>query len=225
MKRSRQYYLRKAHRFLGLFLGVQFLLWTLGGLYFSWTHIEEIHGDHFLTESEKPFLTFDSLAFGFPAEESINSMQLVSVLDQPYFLINEVKLYHAVTGELRGGISEAEAVKIAKNQLKEDLAVAGIMYLTEVGEHHEFRGRPLPAWKVDFQSQENLSVYINAKDGRFERVRHRSWRWFDFLWMLHTMDYEGRDNMNNTLLRVFSILGLFTVLSGFLLYFTTFRWR
>jgi uncharacterized iron-regulated membrane protein len=39
--------------------------------------------------------------------------------------------------------------------------------------------------------------------------------------MLHTMDYNGRDNFGNILLRAFSIFGLVTVLSGFLLYFTS----
>ena len=36
-----------AHRYLGLFLGIQFLFWTISGLYFSWTDLDEIHGDHF----------------------------------------------------------------------------------------------------------------------------------------------------------------------------------
>ncbi len=41
------------------------------------------------------------------------------------------------------------------------------------------------------------------------------------LWMLHTMDYEGRDDMNNSILRAFSILGLLTISSGFALYFVS----
>jgi hypothetical protein len=35
------------------------------------------------------------------------------------------------------------------------------------------------------------------------------------------MDYEGRDNFNTTVLRAFSLLGLITVLSGFLLWYTS----
>ena len=37
--------------------------------------------------------------------------------------------------------------------------------------------------------------------------------------MTHTMDYEGRDNFNTLLLRAFSLLGLLTVLSGFVLWY------
>jgi uncharacterized iron-regulated membrane protein len=39
--------------------------------------------------------------------------------------------------------------------------------------------------------------------------------------MTHTMDYQGRDNFNTIVLRVFSLLGLLTVLSGFVLWFTS----
>ena len=39
---------RKTHRFLGVFIGIQFLFWTISGLYFSWTDIDDVHGDHYL---------------------------------------------------------------------------------------------------------------------------------------------------------------------------------
>jgi hypothetical protein len=50
-------------------------------------------------------------------------------------------------------------------------------------------------------------AYVDAQSGIFKKVRHESWRWFDFLWMGHTMDYQGRDDFNNLLLRVFSLFG------------------
>jgi hypothetical protein len=36
--------------------------------------------------------------------------------------------------------------------------------------------------------------------------------------MLHTMDYQGRDKFSNLLLRIFSIAGMVTTLSGLALY-------
>lgn len=74
---------------------------------------------------------------------------------------------------------------------------------------------------ISYKTDEALKVYISIKDGKFQTVRHRSWRWFDFLWMTHTMDCEGRDNFNTVVLRTFSLLGLITVLSGFLLWNTS----
>lgn len=50
--------LRKIHRYLGLFVGVQLLLWTAGGLFFSLNSIERVRGE---TEaSEPPFLQLTS---------------------------------------------------------------------------------------------------------------------------------------------------------------------
>jgi hypothetical protein len=46
MAKSTTYYLRKSHRWLGVIIGIQFLAWTVSGLYFSWNDIDEIHGDH-----------------------------------------------------------------------------------------------------------------------------------------------------------------------------------
>ncbi|MBO0939190.1 hypothetical protein J2I47_21725, partial [Fibrella sp. HMF5335] len=46
MKRTWHLRIRKIHRYLGLFIGVQFLLWAVGGLYFSWSNLDNIHGDH-----------------------------------------------------------------------------------------------------------------------------------------------------------------------------------
>jgi len=44
--------------------------------------------------------------------------------------------------------------------------------------------------------------------------RHQLWRWFDFLWMLHIMDYDQRIDANNLLLRISASLALLFSLSG-----------
>ena len=67
--KSRSYYVRKAHRYLGVFIGVQFILWTLGGLYFSWTVLGEIHGDHLRHETMMP----DAAMFRVSPHEAISS--------------------------------------------------------------------------------------------------------------------------------------------------------
>jgi len=35
MAKSKHYYVRKTHRWLAVILGIQFKMWTIGGLYFS----------------------------------------------------------------------------------------------------------------------------------------------------------------------------------------------
>jgi hypothetical protein len=105
--------------------------------------------------------------------------------------------------------------------MKDGIEVIGIDRISVAGKHHEYRKKLLPAFVISYKSDEAIKAYVSIKDGKFQTVRHQDWRWFDFLWMTHTMDYEGRDNFNTLVLRAFSLLGLITVFSGFLLWFTS----
>lgn len=221
IKRKTAIKIRKAHRYLGIFLGIQFLIWTISGLYFSWTNIDEIHGDQFIKEvSPKGYTNLVSLDTVLPPFE-IHSLVLRTIADKPYYWINDKLLFDAQNGSYKALISEEEALKVASTHTLGDMKVKSVTLITETDQHHEYRGNPLPAYAIRYDSKENLVAYVSAKDGLFQKIRHRSWRWFDFLWMTHTMDYEGRDDFNNLILRAFSLLGLITVSSGFLLWYTS----
>lgn len=215
-------WIRKSHRYLGVFLGIQFLFWTISGLYFSWTNIDTIHGDHFKN------LEYDPQAFSklmAPTDlnlpEGIRSVEIRDISGTPYYWINQSQLYNALNGSAKLSINEEEALYIAERRIQPNFEVISVSHIDSVGKHHEYREKLLPAYVITYKSDENLKAYVSSIDGKFQTVRHRSWRIFDFLWMTHTMDYEGRDNFNTTLLRAFSLLGLITVLSGFLLWYTS----
>ena len=211
--------IRKAHRYLGLFLGIQFLFWTISGLYFSWTDLDEIHGDHFKKEKEQVSFTnlinINDLEFDDP----IKTFELREIADLPYYFINDSILFNAYNGNQKDSISVEEAIKISNKNILDKYKISSVAKIYEVGNHHEYRGKPLPAFVISYEGSEKLKSYVSIIDGKFQTVRHRDWRWFDFLWMTHTMDYETRDDFNNKLIRAFSLLGLITVMSGFLLWF------
>lgn len=214
--------IRQTHRYLGLFLGIQFLFWTISGLYFSWTNIDDIHGDRFKNLDYQP-QAFSNLISpsSLNVSEGLNTIELRDIDNVPYYWVNKKQLYSAIDGSPKNSITQDEALYIAKNYMKEGLEVESVEQITEVGKHHEYREKLLPAYVISFKTDEALKAYVSINDGKFQTVRHRSWRWFDFLWMTHTMDYEGRDDFNTTVLRAFSLLGLITVLSGFLLWYTS----
>lgn len=228
--------IRKAHRFLGVIFGIQFLLWTLGGLYFSWTDIDQVRGDDL--RSPEPGLIAENCNFSLPAiitalkaadtVSYIKSIQLITLLQKAYVqvtynngIMQKTKLADAVTGVLRPSLSEQEAVDVAKSRLQKTAAVTVVKYITAVNSHHEYREKPLPAYAVTFGGDVNATVYVGAETGMVHNLRNNRWRIFDFLWMLHTMDYSGRDNMNNWLLRIFSAAGLIAIVSGLALYTVT----
>ena len=213
--------IRKTHRYLGVFIGLQFLAWTVSGLYFSWTDLDEIHGDQFRVESPLEKGLFSNLISFDSIPVQVEKLSLVSIDNQPYYWINGQALYNAQTGILKKNISEKEAIRVARQNLIEGLKVDHVELLKTTDSHHEYRGQKLPAYAIHYDHPDLLVAYVDAKSGIFKKIRHESWRWFDFLWMGHTMDYAGRDNFNNLLLRIFSLFGLFTVISGFLLWGTS----
>ena len=213
-------WIRKAHRYLGIFLGIQFLMWTISGMYFSWTDIDEIHGDQFKKEKPKQ-ASFKNLmgTAQLKTLQPIQTLELLEIAKEPYYWINETTLYNAKTGDEKKAVTKEEAQQVANRYMLSDLKISGIELIENVGDHHEYRGRPLPAYEISYETPQHLKAYVAIENGAFQTVRHRDWRWFDFLWMTHTMDYQGRDNFNTLLLRAFSLLGLITVLSGFILWY------
>lgn len=231
--------LRKAHRYLGLCIGVQFMFWTLGGLYFSWTDIKAIRGEDVRVEPAAVPVVPGLLTGGSApsahlppgASADLAKLQFVNVLDEPhYFLRFQTAsgepgsiLVRLSDGNTRERAGEEQAREIAKRGLSLDLPVENVTLIEhhDVPKHHEYREQPLPAYAVTFGGPEGYTAYVSADDWQFRTVRSNSWRIFDFLWMLHTMDFEGRDDINNYLLRAFSIFGLVTILSGFALFFAS----
>ena len=86
--------------------------------------------------------------------------------------------------------------------------------LVESNPPTEFRERDLPAWRIDLADEDNTHIWVDAMTGRVAARRNDAWRRFDFFWMLHTMDYRGRDDFNHPLLIVVACLGLVTLGSG-----------
>lgn len=228
--------IRKSHRYLGVFFGVQFLFWTIGGLYFSWTNIKSIRGE----DVKKEEASIHIKALGQPFQSildqvkkkdtviKVKSIQVMSLFGVPHYQISfynkerlKTVLVHLQTNKLRDPLSKEEAVLVAKNCLTKKADFAGIEFITSTNGHHEYREKPLPAYAVKFTGAIQTTVYVSAELGTVQTFRNNQWRVFDFLWMLHVMDYQNRDNINNWLLRAFSILGLITIASGFVLYFFT----
>ncbi len=247
MAKSKHYYIRKTHRWLGVILGVQFLFWTIGGLYFSWVNIDDVHGDF---QKKKTPMFSTNLSLVSPASvidsikktqavDSVFSLQLIDILGQPYYQIRTAHvapsgneeppiqyanhLADAATGSLRPALTKEEAIEVAANRFNGEPVIKSVEYLTVTNNHHEYRESPLPAYAITFEHPGNTTVYVASELGTVQKFRNNKWRAFDFLWMMHTMDYEGRDNFGNLLLRVFSIFGLITVISGFVLFFISYK--
>lgn len=238
LKKNMNYNTRKIHRYLGVIIGVQFLFWTIGGLYFSWNNMDDVHGETLLKQDKKYFenVDFSKVQVGIDSlkklavVDSIHSIKLVETLGETflqlkYFSNNElnIQLIDTETGLLRSDFSEKECLEIASQQLIAPISIIKTEFLKneKTGNHHEYRGKLLPAYVFTLNHSTNTTIYVSTQLGQVTSVRNDNWRRFDFLWMLHTMDYTTRDHITNWVLRIFSVLGILTIFSGFFLFYKT----
>ena len=106
---------------------------------------------------------------------------------------------------------------------KTHLTPKAVIEITEEESGAEYRGRSLPLYKIETISEDSkkINVYVNPFSKEIVAVRSNQWRIWDFMWGIHIMDWDERDNIGNIFLKIFSILALLSALSGIYLFFTS----
>ena len=70
------------------------------------------------------------------------------------------------------------------------------------------------------EESEKINVYLDPFSEEIVAIRSNQWRIWDFMWGIHIMDWNERDNIGNVFLKIFSILALLSALSGIYLFFS-----
>ena len=222
--------IRQAHRWLGLLVGLQVLLWVVGGLTMSALRLEEVRGDDRAADHAPVNLDpgaalvapRDVLAQHGPATE----LALTTLLSRPVYRLkageNRV-LVDASSGEKLSPIPRELAERIARHDYKGEAAAVAIDWVDQPG--LEYRGRPLPLWRVTFADDRNSTTYVSPASGEIVARRNDLWRTFDFVWMLHIMDYQDREDFNHPLLVATAATALLFVLTGAAMLFYSFKGR
>ncbi|HED54782.1 MAG TPA: hypothetical protein ENJ00_11365 [Phycisphaerales bacterium] len=219
-----------AHRWIGLVIALQLLAWSTGGFIFSVLDIDSVRGT---TDSRMrdvlPIRADSRAALPRPLQDVLDALGDVDIgsvmlIDRGLGIHWEIRdtqkniLARAdISGASVGLISPDEAGHLALSDFRPQADVKSVKLL-ESDPPSEYRGGPLPAYRVDLQHAKQPHIYIEASTGRITARRNRSWRLFDFFWMLHTMDYKGRDNFNHPLLIVASALAIATSGTGIALW-------
>lgn len=208
---------RKTHKWFGLFVGLQVIIWSLSGLYMTVVHIDTIHGDHLVRNAPTQSVEASSLAdpIALAASHGAQSIRLAWLDGKPIYVAR------GETGEIaidaRNGAqvpapNEATIRKLAMASYTGREPIASTALITDIP--GEIRGRKPPLWRVEFDHWNKPTFYLSPVTGELLSRRHELWRIFDFVWMLHIMDYDERENVNNLLLRIFTWGAVLMALSG-----------
>lgn len=217
--------LHALHRWTALLALLQLLVWTGSGAFFAFMPIERVRGED--RAAKRPPAPIDWARVRAAPPEALagaSEATLRMIAARAHWIARKGEarlLVDAETGRATQ-IDAATAVRIAS-----DDQIGGPftdVRATRVAEAPlEYRGKLLPAWRVDLHDDRGTRVYVDALSGAVTARRNDLWRVYDYLWGLHIMDWRGRDDHGNRLLQGFAVLGLLTVLTGGVVWIA--RWR
>ena len=220
---------RTTHKWLGLLVGLQMVIWTLSGAYMVAVHIDIIHGDHLIRTPAEQAIPLSgvieprALQQRFP---DLRTLRLQRWMERPVYVVqtpSASSLIDAVSGEVLSPVNEQTARQVARRWFNGEAPIVKAELLTELPQ--EIQTRKPPLWRIEFQGWNKPTFYISPQTGELVSRRHELWRVFDFVWSLHIMDYVERENPNSPLLRVATVSALLMTLSGAWLLLYSFRRR
>ena len=210
---------RVFHKYLSLIISIQLLLWTISGIYFAFNKIELVRGEQYIIKDKPSSIEINNLNIS----SNVKNIEIFKRLNQ-WVVKAEMDAgfkYQDLLGNEVYELSPNEAIEVVK--LKTILSPIDAIKINESSARSEFRGRSLPIYKIKTDSSDDTNVYVDVMSGKIVAIRSDSWRVWDFLWGAHIIDYRQRDNINNILLKIFSILALLSSLSGIALFFNTIK--
>ncbi len=220
---------RRTHKWLAVFVAAQAVIWTLSGLYMTAVHIDVIHGDHLVRMPEQRPVSPGSILDPLIVASSVagaDSVRLGWLLDRPTYIVSAAGrqvLFDARTGALLPPLRERDIARLANHWFAGKERLVRVALVNDLP--GEVRGRNPPLWRADFDGWNKTTLYFSPATGELVTRRHELWRVFDFVWMLHIMDYDERENVNNWLLRGFTWAAVVMAFSGAWLLFYSFPRR
>ena len=215
---------RRIHKWVGLVIGIQFVLWTVSGAIMALLDMDKVGGHSAAAPTEVtsawPADLLDPARLG-----AVEGLVLRQVLDRPVYELTDSlgkRVVDARTGQ-PVVIDAASARQIAKQAFHQPAPVVSVERLAKP--NLEAREHAGPMWRVNFADEENSSAYVSAITGRPLVNRGDTWRTWDFVWMLHNMDYVNRTSFNHPLIIFVAFATLWISFTGFYLLFKSFRRR
>ena len=210
------------HIWLGWLVGLPVLMWTVTGLVMVAKPIEEVRGNHLRKDVPERALPADTeIAVSLPAE-STRPVRAVTTQVERGETITRIAYMDGTTARYRpdgsamGPLSEVEARLIVAEGIAGGDKVTATARFAADDVPFDFR-RPLPVWQVALA--DGTHVYVGIETGQIEAVRTRWWRTFDFVWGLHIMDLQTREDTHHPILIFFAMLSVIGALFGCILMF------
>lgn len=220
------FWLRQIHKWIGLLIGLQFVLWTVSGAMMALLDMDEVAGGGTREPVEAPMPAADP----WPAVRQqlgaapVTGLSVRPLLGRQLFEVHSAggtRLFEAATGA-PVAVDAPLARDVAAAAYAGEGKVESVTPLREIS--LAVRDHQLPIWRVDFDDGKNSSFYVSGTNGELLARRNDTWRLWDFFWMLHNMDYVNRTSFNHPLIIFLGFAAVWLAITGVYLLVRT-GWR
>lgn len=220
--------LRRIHKWVGLILGLQFVLWTVSGSMMALLDMKTVSGGPSPRSTVTPSLPVSGAAWK-RVRQSIGTTPVTDIavrhlLGRHVYEVTAprgVRLFDAQDGQVID-VDAGIATQIAEAGYAGKAPVRNVTRLSRLT--LAVREHKLPIWRVDFTDHQNSSFYVSGATGQLLERRNDTWRTWDFFWMLHNMDYLDRTSFNHPLIVTLGFGIVWLAITGVYLLFRT-AWR
>jgi uncharacterized iron-regulated membrane protein len=193
------------HKWIGLVVGLQVLGWVLGGLIMTAIPIERVRSEQHIATFQPDLLPLDraisaeaaGAAAGIrPVEETLRS-----TLRGPVWTLKDADgrthVLNALTGRPMAPMTPAEARLMAGIAYQGSGRPVAVSFLPTPPQE---AGKKGPLWRVEFNDPERTAFYLSPDTGEVVTRRSNVWRFYDFFWRIHILDFKTGDNFNHPLI-------------------------
>ena len=202
------------HIWLGWLIGIPLILWTASGLFMAARPIDEVRGTQ-LNRAPLP-LTIATPVAPKLSGRAAERISLEQRIGEPVWVIQYIDgssgRARASDGASLPSITANEAKALAKLYYSGSAKPIAVAFFAKDKLPLDLRkGRP--SWRVSYDDGTHL--YIDADSGSKLAIRTQYWRIYDFMWGLHIMDLQTRENSSHPILIGFAGTALIALLIAF----------
>lgn len=209
------------HKWIGLVVGIQILFWVLGGLIMTAIPIERVHGNQHVAEGPRAAIAPDRV---LPyaevvkrADFEVAKAELRGTPNGPVWIVDSVDGLQVWMDARTGGeikeVTEAQAHTAAI----QGYTGKGVPSAVKLLDRSVEAGVSGPLWQVRFNDGEGTTLYVDGFSGDVVSRRSDVWRFYDFFFRLHIMNFGPAETYNHPLIITASAITLVVVLTGFVL--------
>ena len=215
--------LNYAHRYLGLIIFLQVILWSFSGFFMYFLDFSDLYN----IPPDKPINMAaniidikdvkDIIEQNFP-KEKISAIYLKNISGNAYYDIKTEKREFLINQDKKviDKIPEKMVEIISKEKYTGKGNIQKIELLKESKGNYYSSS---PIYKVSYDDSQKSEIYINPNNGELLAKRKALWGFYNTMWEYHLMKYTSNTKVNKNLLLISAIISLFVSVTGFLKFF------